>query len=154
MKTIVRRSLVAAGVAGSLAGGGLSIATASHWSSTATPPPAPTVASLLARLDAERARSAALAARIGGLTSQVDQLTAVLDRTAGQASADATTATGLRGQLAAAKAQLAKLEAQIAGTRSGQGGAPRVTTVVQGPAVHATTGASGKTSGDDGGTDD
>jgi septal ring factor EnvC (AmiA/AmiB activator) len=116
MKLIARRALVAAGVLASLVLGFGAIQAAAAWTASSAPlaPPAVTVESLQAQLQAERDRSSALQGQLDQLTQQATQLASALDTATARAGSDMKTADALRSQLKAAQAQLATLRRQLA----------------------------------------
>jgi hypothetical protein len=112
LSQVTRRSLVTAGVAIGLLGGGVAIRTAadaaSAVSSTAVSPLSIDV--LAARIGAEQTRSAALRAQIEQLSRDSDQLAAALAMANRMAGDDELSADTLRAELLDAKAHLAAIE--------------------------------------------
>lgn len=116
----LRRTLVIAGVAGSVVLGGATIRAAAAWTATAAPltvAPASTE-TLSARLAEEEGRSAQLRRELDALRATTSDLRSALDAAQTRIAADADAADALRTRLERAKARLATLEASIARARS------------------------------------
>jgi chromosome segregation ATPase len=112
----LRRGIVTAGVAGSLALGAVTVRAAAEWTAASAPlTVAPeSVASLQARLAAEHERTLALQAQLEQLRTDAAGLSTALSAADGRIADDATLAASLKQRLAAAQTRLKALERSIA----------------------------------------
>lgn len=108
---LFRRTLVTAGVVGSLVVGAATVSAAAAWTANAAPMESPPLSAsdIAARLVDASARSAALEQQIVDLTSRTSDLAQALAAANKRVGTDATTAKTLRAQLAAAQRKLAAL---------------------------------------------
>lgn len=130
MNIRLRRALVVAGVAVSVALGLVSIRVAAELTAAAAPPPAPPVSidELRAALATEQSRAGALQQQLDDLLGVTGQLSEALETTGDQVSLDGLTAEQLRDRLEAAEAKLAAVtellrqaEARLADLRAAAG---------------------------------
>ena len=130
MNIRLRRALVVAGVAVSVALGLISIRIAAELTAAAAPPPAPPVSidELRVALASEQARAGALQQQLDDLLGVTGQLSEALETTGDQVSMDGLTAEQLRDRLQAAEAKLAAVtnllqqaEARLAELRAAAG---------------------------------
>lgn len=159
LRLIVRRAVVTAVVAGSLALGFTSIQAAAEWTAASAPLAAPPVSadSISAQLNAEQQRSSNLQGQLDAVTSQADQLAAALKTAGDQIASDARSAAGLRQRLAAAEKRLASSTNGSNQAGAGSSGASVPHVVQRVVTVTKTTGATATptpTYSDDGGVDD
>jgi septal ring factor EnvC (AmiA/AmiB activator) len=107
----LRRTLVTAGVAGSILVGAVTVRAAAAWTASAAPMESPpvTASELSTRLSDAVARSAALDTQIADLTTRTADLAQALASADKRVGADSSTARSLRAQLAAAQKKLAAL---------------------------------------------
>ncbi len=109
LRLIVRRAVVTAVVAASLALGFASIQAAAEWTAASAPLAAPPVSAdtITAQLATEQDRSSNLQSQLDAVGSQADQLAAALKTASAQIASDAKSAAGLRQRLGAAEKRLA-----------------------------------------------
>ena len=110
----LRRSLVILATIASVFGGAVAIRAAAGWtaSSPLTAPVNP--ATLVAKLQDEKARADAITVELSQVVERAAELQSALTAAKAKADADATAASGLAAQLAAAQTRLATLEKQLA----------------------------------------
>jgi DNA repair exonuclease SbcCD ATPase subunit len=111
-----RRRFVVLGFALSVLAASVAIRLAAGWTASAAtlaerPPDA---TQLVAQLQQEQARAAALAEELAGVSSQAAELQAALDAARQKAGTDAASAEELARQLKDARARLTTLQAQLA----------------------------------------
>jgi uncharacterized protein involved in exopolysaccharide biosynthesis len=106
-----RRTLVTAGVAGSILVGAMTVRAAAVWTASAAPLEKPpiTAGEISAQLNDAAARSAALEAQIADLTTRTADLAQALADANKRVGTDSSTARSLRAQLAAAQKKLTAL---------------------------------------------
>ena len=117
----LRRSLVILATVVSVFGGAVAIRAAAGWTASSAPlaaPPDP--ATLVAKLQDEKARADAITQELSQVVEHASELQSALAAAKAKADADARAASGLAAQLAAAQKRLAALEKQLAS----QGSAP------------------------------
>ncbi|MGZ8563258.1 MAG: hypothetical protein ACXWWU_06540 [Candidatus Limnocylindria bacterium] len=117
----LRRSLVILATVASVFGGAVAIRAAAGWTASSAPLAAPPdAATLVAKLQDEKARADAITQELSQVVDRAAELQSALAAAMAKADADAKTASGLAAQLATAQRRLATLEKQLAS----QGAAP------------------------------
>ena len=111
----LRRSLVILATIASVSGGAVAIRAAAGWTASSAPLTAPVnPATLVAKLQDEKARADAITVELSQVVERAAELQSALAAAKAKADADATAASGLAAQLAAAQKRLAALEKQLA----------------------------------------
>jgi hypothetical protein len=138
-----RRTIVTAGVVGSLVLGAVTVRAAAAWTASAAPLDAPpvSVTDLAQRLSDEQARSEALEVQLVDLTSRTTELATALDAATQRIGTDTNVAKSLRAQLTTAQKKLAALMKALK--------APARTTTTTAPRPTATPAPTREPGGDD-----